>query len=116
MSRNQSIISAIVSLIFAIITLLQSFGIDIPVIDENQVTMMVTGIITVAVWMWGVWKNHNFTQAAIMGQTVVNEIKAGASIDEISARLNALQAEYDFEDEAVEELEEAEEAVDELEK
>ena len=109
MNRNQSIISAIVSLIFAVITLLQSFGIDIPVIDENQVTMMVTGIITVCVWIWGVWKNHNFTQAALAGQEVINDLKHGVSIDVIAERLNSLDYAYQLEDEAEEEFEEAEE-------
>lgn len=81
MTRSQTIASTIVGVIFAIITLLQSFGVQIPVIDENALTTAITGIITICIWAFQLWKNHNFTDAALQGQEVVNAIKADKQVE-----------------------------------
>ena len=82
MNRAQSVVSASVGGILAIIVLLQSFGISVPVVDATQLSAAITGIITVAVWVFQIWKNHNFTDAALKSQEFLNDLKRDQLIDE----------------------------------
>lgn len=70
MTKTQSIISAIVLLI------IQAAAFAGHTLDEGMVTTVVTAIVTLAVTAWGIWKNHNFTDAANAAQQFLNEAKA----------------------------------------
>jgi uncharacterized membrane protein len=45
---------------------------------SDTVLQVVSAVVFLAALVWGVWKNHNFTQAAQEGQQLVDEIKATA--------------------------------------
>lgn len=58
MSKNKSIISAIVTFILIFIApRLSSRGIEL---DETSVTAMVTGFIAIGAWVWSMAVNHTF--------------------------------------------------------
>lgn len=66
----KAIASAAVTMICAIAGAL---GFDL---SSDLVLQIISAIVFVASVAWGIWKNHNFTQAAQEGQLLVNEIKA----------------------------------------
>jgi predicted negative regulator of RcsB-dependent stress response len=69
---TKAMISAIVVFICAIGGAL---GFDL----TNDVALQfVSAIVFLVALGWGVWKNHNFTEAAQKGQALVDEIKATA--------------------------------------
>lgn len=75
MNKTQSIISAIVLLV------IQAAAFAGHTLDEGTVTTVVTAIVTLAVTAWGIWKNHNFTDAAQAAQQFLDSAK-GADIEE----------------------------------
>jgi len=48
------------------------FGIAL---DEDTAQVIVIGVAMVALCAYGLWKNHNLTTAAIVGQKVIDAIK-----------------------------------------
>lgn len=75
MNREQSIISAIVLLV------IQAAAFAGHTLDEGTVTTVVTAIVTLAVTAWSIWKNHNFTDAALAAQQFLDAAK-GADVEE----------------------------------
>lgn len=67
---------AITTAIIAILGVLTILGVNIPVINENTLTAVISGVLYVAVLIWNHWKNNNYTIEAKIGQSVVNELKA----------------------------------------
>ena len=57
---------AIASAVSAVFFLLKTFGVHVPVIDENSLTLALTSIIALAALAWGFWKNNDFTDKAKM--------------------------------------------------
>jgi hypothetical protein len=70
MSRLQSIISAIVTYVIAVVA--PSAEIWSTQGAQAGVIAFVSGTIA---WGWAVWKNHNFTEAANEAQCVLRELK-----------------------------------------
>ena len=70
----------ITRLIVSIVAILNMLAIQFkwtPIeLDENGIYVTVSVIITIIIWARGFWKNNNFTEAAKLGQTVIDEIKA----------------------------------------
>ena len=74
MNRQQSIISAIVTfLIIFVAPRLSSHGIEL---DEASATAIVTGLLGILAWAWATWKNHNYTDDAVMRQMEKKEDNA----------------------------------------
>ena len=76
MERNQSIISAIVILAVNIAAMV-GFNIDA---DALQQVIMAACLIAATVW--GIWTNHNFTDAAMKAQHYLNYLKSGGGDDD----------------------------------
>lgn len=76
MSRLQSIISAIVTYVVGVIA--PSAEIWVTQGAQAGVIAFISGSI---VWGWAVWKNHNFTEAAIESQAYLEERKADEGED-----------------------------------
>lgn len=72
----QLIVRIIVSIITFVNLLAASFGFTPLNIDESTVYTTVSAIVALAAWIWGFWKNNNFTKAAKEGQAVIDELKA----------------------------------------
>ena len=72
---TQLIVRIIVSLITMINACAAAFGFDPLNVDEGTIYTVVSFVAAVAAWVWGFWKNNNFTEAAKKGQAVVDEMK-----------------------------------------
>lgn len=77
---TQLIARLVVSIIAAINAAAAAFGFNPLNVDEQMVYSTVSFIAALAAWVWGFWKNNNFTQAAIEGQKVTDAIKAGEEV------------------------------------
>ena len=72
---NQESMKALVSAFMVIACALAgALGIDL---DADALQNVLSAVLLLAATVYGVWKNHNFTQAAQEGQKVVDAIKNG---------------------------------------
>lgn len=69
--RAKAIVSAVAIIA---VNVCAYFGITL---DQGQLTTGLLAACGLACTVYGIWKNHNFTQAAIEGQKVTDAIKAG---------------------------------------
>lgn len=71
MNKIQSIISAIVVLVVEGGSL---FGLSV---SDSAATTVITMIVAIAAAVYGIYKNHNFSDAAVTAQQVLNSLKSG---------------------------------------
>ena len=69
MNRQQSIAAAITVIVMAVL------GIAGVNVSEELVTDVASAFITLAAFAVAIWKNYNFTDAALKGQAVINAEK-----------------------------------------
>lgn len=74
--QTKAIISSLVSIVIIVAGM---FGLNL---SEDIVTTVVTAIIMLAVLVYDIWKNHNFTSEAGLAQRVLNSLKAEVLTDE----------------------------------
>ena len=69
----------IVRIIVSIVTMVNAFAAALGVppldVDENTIYTVVSFIAMVAAWVWGFWKNNNFTEAAKKAQKTLVDLK-----------------------------------------
>ena len=69
----------IVRIIVSIVTIVNAFAAALGVppldVDENTIYTVVSFIAMVAAWVWGFWKNNNFTEAAKKAQETLVDLK-----------------------------------------
>lgn len=70
MNRRQSIVSAVVVLVVAAAGLV---GVEV---NESALADVVGAVMLLAAYGWGIWRNHNFTDAALEAQASLNIAKA----------------------------------------
>lgn len=69
-------------LILALVNLtLETMGKKIIPITDDQISELVTLVITIATSLVGFWKNNSFTQEAIIADGIMHELKAIANKD-----------------------------------
>ena len=69
-------------LILALINLtLETMGKKIIPVTDDQISELVTLVITIATSLVGFWKNNSFTQEAIIADGIMHELKAIAKKD-----------------------------------
>lgn len=69
-------------LILALVNLtLETMGKRIIPITDDQISELVTLVITIATSLVGFWKNNSFTQEAIIADGIMHELKAIAKKD-----------------------------------
>ncbi len=73
---TQLIVRIIVSIITLINAFAASFGFDPLNIEEGTIYTVVSFFAAIAAWVWGFWKNNNFTEAAKKAQTLLDATKA----------------------------------------
>ena len=87
------LVRIIVSAVAFINAACAAFGVAPLDVNEEQIYTAVSMVAALAAWVWGFWKNNDFTQAASAGTAVTAKVKAGAiSYDE------ALEIGSDLED------------------
>ena len=69
-------IKAFVSSIVSIVVI--GAGILGIAIDPDAVATVVYAVAIIAVIIWDIWTNHNFTAAAAMAQKIIDALKQGA--------------------------------------
>lgn len=72
------IVRIIVSVVTIVNLLAAQFGFDPLNLDEGTVYTIVSTAAAVVAWIWGFWKNNNFTNAAKKGQIITNYEKIKA--------------------------------------
>lgn len=75
---NQLIVRLIVSIIAAINAGCAMFGLPQLEVTEGMIYTVVSFAAMIGAWVWGFWKNNNFTEAAKKGQEVVDAEKRNA--------------------------------------
>lgn len=65
----------IISLIAAFNLLAANFGWSPIDADESNIYSTVSVLVAIVIWARGFWKNNNFTEAARLGQIVIDEVK-----------------------------------------
>lgn len=69
-------------LVLALVNLtLETMGKRIIPITDDQISELVTLVITIATSLVGFWKNNSFTQEAIIADGIMHELKAMAKKD-----------------------------------
>lgn len=72
---TQLIVRLIVSIVAVINSACAMAGQPLLDLGEDQITGVVNVVVLVAAWVWGFWKNNNFTQAAKDAQKLLEEEK-----------------------------------------
>lgn len=80
----------IISVIAIINMLAAQFGWTPIDTDDENIYLTVSTMFAIVCWIRGFWKNNNFTEAAKIGQAVVDKIKS----DEKAYRLENVKIEY----------------------
>jgi SPP1 family holin len=80
----QLIVRIIVSVIAMINAFAAAFGFDPIDVDEGTVYTAVSFVIMIGAWVWGFWKNNNFTKAAKLAQEKLIELKLAGKDAEAS--------------------------------
>ena len=80
--KSDTIIRTVLLVIALINNALALFGKSPLPFSNEQVTQFVSILFTIAASMWSWWKNNNFSQAALKGQEVVDELKGKKKSEE----------------------------------
>lgn len=84
-TNKETIARTITSAIVAVLAVLKMFGIDFG-ITEEQIYTALLAVVTVLVWIWGFYKNNDFTKEGIAGTKYTRILKmhkkAGDSVEE----------------------------------
>lgn len=75
---TQLVVRIIVSIVALINAFAASCGFNPIEVDEGTIYTVVSFFAVIAAWVWGFWKNNNFTEAAKKGQEKTDELKAVA--------------------------------------
>lgn len=73
--RTKAIVSAIVVLV------VEAAGLAGVTLDSDTVTQVASAAVVIVVTIYSIWKNHNFTDAAIQAQGALDALKAEVSDD-----------------------------------
>lgn len=77
--EKKTIVSAIVQLLVALNEALMAFGItQFQNVTTDSIYTVVSTIAMVVAWGYGLWKNHNFTDAACQAQGYLDILKGKA--------------------------------------
>lgn len=84
-TNKETIARTITSAIVAVLAVLKMFGIDFG-ITEEQIYTALLAVVTVLVWIWGFYKNNDFTKEGLAGTKYTRILKmhrmAGDTVEE----------------------------------
>jgi membrane protein YdbS with pleckstrin-like domain len=72
---NETVKAVISAAVVFVCAIAGALGFDL---STDTVWQVISAVVFIAAVAWGVWKNHNFTQAAWAGQALVDELKQAA--------------------------------------
>lgn len=83
--EKKTIVSAIVQLLVALNEALMAFGItQFQNVTTDCIYTVVSTIAMVVAWGYGLWKNHNFTDAACQAQGYLDILKGKAEDNKVA--------------------------------
>lgn len=89
-TNKETIARTIASAIVAILAVLKMLGIDYGITEEQIYTALLP-IVTILVWIWGFYKNNDFTKEGLAGTKYTRILKmhrkAGDTVDEEGAEV-----------------------------
>ena len=65
--------------IVGIVGVLQLVGVNVPIVNENTVTAVISAVIYIAVLVWNHYKNNDYTIEGRIGTSLTRELKANRS-------------------------------------
>ena len=84
-TNKETIARTIASAIVAILAVLKMLGIDYGITEEQIYTALLP-VVTILVWIWGFYKNNDFTKEGIAGTKYTRILKmhkkAGDTVEE----------------------------------
>lgn len=84
-TNKETIARTIASAIVAVLAVLKMLGIDYGITEEQIYTVLLP-VVTVLVWIWGFYKNNDFTKEGIAGTKYTRILKmhkkAGDTVEE----------------------------------
>lgn len=72
---KETIAKAIASAVVAVLAVLKMFGIELGNITETEIYTAVLPFVTIGVWVYGFYKNNDFTKEAIEGTKYMRAMK-----------------------------------------
>jgi SPP1 family holin len=75
------IVRIVVSAVALINSILAVIGIAPLDLDEDAIYQFVSVLFVIGTWVWGFWKNNNFSPEAKIAQSVLDDAKANKGTD-----------------------------------
>lgn len=72
---KETIARTIASAVVAVLAVLKMFGIELGNITETEIYTAVLPFVTLAVWIYGFYKNNDFTKEAVEGTKRMKALK-----------------------------------------
>ena len=89
-TNKETIARTIASAIVAVLAVLKMLGIDYGITEEQIYTALLP-VVTILVWIWGFYKNNDFTKEGIAGTKYTRILKmhkkAGDTVDKEGAEM-----------------------------
>ena len=73
--KTDTIVRTIVLTLALINQILTSTGPSVIPVSDEQITELITLVITIGASLWAWWKNNSFTQKALKADEVLDELK-----------------------------------------
>lgn len=74
-ASKETITRSIASAVVAVLAVLKMFGIEIENVTETEVYTALLPFVTIVVWMYGFYKNNDFTKEAVEGTKRMKALK-----------------------------------------
>lgn len=78
---SESIASILILLIALINAVLQMLGINTLPIENEDVTVIISGIFLIGTSLWNTWKNRNLSTASQLAQFITDNLKNGEILE-----------------------------------
>ena len=77
--KGSTIARTIILALALINQILTVFGFSVIPISDDQITELISLVLTIGASVWAWWKNNSFTKNALEADEVLNELKRGDS-------------------------------------
>ena len=74
--KKETIIRTVVLALALINQILTAFGISIIPISDDQITELLSLVLTIGASVWAWWKNNSFTKNAIEADMILDQLKS----------------------------------------
>lgn len=79
--KSDTIIRTVILIIALINQILTSTGHSVLPITDEQISDVISLILTISASVWAWWKNNSFTKKAIIADEILNDLREGEEIE-----------------------------------